>query len=73
MRETYMAVAGIVATDPQVRDARRRPAGDELPRGVDEPPVRQPHGAWVDGHTLWVKVSCWRELADNASQMRAQA
>ena len=23
---------------------------------------------WVDGHTLWVKVSCWRELADNAAQ-----
>jgi single-strand DNA-binding protein len=68
MRETYVAVAGVVATDPQLRtldDGRQvmsfRVASTS--RRFDNP-TRQ----WVDGHTLWVKVSCWRELADNASR-----
>jgi single-strand DNA-binding protein len=68
MRETYVAVAGIVATEPQVRtldDGRQvmsfRVASTS--RRFDNPT-----GQWVDGHTLWLKVSCWRELADNASQ-----
>lgn len=68
MRETYVTVAGVVATDPQVRqldDGRQvmsfRVASTS--RKFDN------HSrSWVDGHTLWVKVSCWRELADNASQ-----
>lgn len=66
MRETYTSVAGIVATDPQVRtldDGRQvmsfRVASTS--RRFDS------HAkAWVDGHTLWLKVTCWRELADNA-------
>jgi len=68
MRETYVAVAGVVATDPQVRtldDGRQvmsfRVASTS--RRFDNP-SRQ----WVDGHTLWVKVTCWRELADNAAK-----
>jgi single-strand DNA-binding protein len=68
MRETYVAVAGVVATDPQVRtldDGRQvmsfRVASTS--RRFDGH-TRQ----WVDGHTLWIKVSCWRELADNASR-----
>jgi single-strand DNA-binding protein len=68
MRETYVAVAGIVATEPQVRtldDGRQvmsfRVASTS--RRFDNP-TRE----WVDGHTLWLKISCWRELADNASR-----
>lgn len=67
MRETYMHVAGIVATDPTVRtfdDGRKvmsfrvASTSRRFDTGLKE---------WVDGPTLWVKVSCWRELADNAA------
>jgi single-strand DNA-binding protein len=67
MRETFVTVAGVVATDPQVRtlDDGRQVMSFRLAstsRRFDNQTR-----AWVDGHTLWVKVSCWRELADNAS------
>jgi single-strand DNA-binding protein len=68
MRETYLAVAGVVATDPTVRtldDGRQvmsfRVASTS--RRYDTTSK-----TWADGTTLWVKVSCWRELADNASK-----
>ena len=68
MRETYMHVAGVVATDPTVRkfdDGRQvmsfRVASTS--RRYDNATK-----AWVDGQTLWVKVSCWRELAENAAE-----
>ena len=67
MRETYLTVAGIVATDPTIRtldDGRKvmsfRMASTS--RRFDSTAK-----TWVDGHTLWVKVSCWRELAENAA------
>jgi len=68
MRDIYLAVAGVVATDPTIRTlddgrsvmsfrmastSRRYDSGTKM---------------WVDGQTLWVKVSCWRELAANAAQ-----
>ena len=68
MRETYMHVAGVVATDPTIRkfdDGRQvmsfRMASTS--RRYDNATKN-----WVDGQTLWVKVSCWRELAMNASE-----
>lgn len=68
MRETYLTVAGVVATDPTMRtldDGRNvmsfRMASTS--RRYDTATK-----TWVDGHTLWVKVSCWRQLAENASK-----
>jgi single-strand DNA-binding protein len=68
MRDTYLAVAGVVATDPTVRtldDGRQ-----VMSFRVASTSRRYDNGtkSWVDGQTLWVKVSCWRELADNAAQ-----
>jgi single-strand DNA-binding protein len=68
MRDTYLAVAGVVATDPTVRtldDGRQ-----VMSFRVASTSRRFDSGSktWVDGQTLWVKVSCWRELADNAAQ-----
>ena len=68
MRESYLAVAGVVATDPTVRtfdDGRQ-----VMSFRVASTSRRYDNGtkSWVDGQTLWVKVSCWRELADNAAQ-----
>jgi single-strand DNA-binding protein len=68
MRETYMHVAGIVATDPTLRkfdDGRQ-----VMSFRVASTSRRYDSAAkeWVDGPTLWVKVSCWRELASNASE-----
>jgi single-strand DNA-binding protein len=67
MRETYTAVAGVVATDPQVRtlDDGRQVMSFRLASTSRRYDTTS--RAWVDGHTLWVKVSCWRELADNAA------
>ena len=68
MRETYVAVAGIVATDPQVRTLDD---GRQVMSFRVASTSRRFDGqtrAWVDGHTFWVRVTCWRELADNASQ-----
>jgi single-strand DNA-binding protein len=68
MRETYMHVAGVVATNPTIRkfdDGRQvmsfRVASTS--RRYDTATKD-----WVDGQTLWVKVSCWRELAANAAE-----
>jgi single-strand DNA-binding protein len=68
MRESYLAVAGVVATDPTVRtfdDGRQ-----VMSFRVASTSRRYDNGtkSWVDGQTLWVKVSCWRELAVNAAQ-----
>jgi single-strand DNA-binding protein len=68
MRDSYLAVAGVVATDPTVRtldDGRQ-----VMSFRVASTSRRYDSGtkSWVDGQTLWVKVSCWRELADNAAQ-----
>jgi single-strand DNA-binding protein len=68
MRDSYLAVAGVVATDPTVRtldDGRQ-----VMSFRVASTSRRYDSTAktWVDGQTLWVKVSCWRELAVNAAQ-----
>lgn len=68
MRETYMHVAGVVATDPTIRkfdDGRQ-----VLSFRVASTSRRYDNHSkdWVDGPTLWVKVSCWRDLAANASE-----
>jgi single-strand DNA-binding protein len=68
MRDTYLAVAGVVATDPTVRtlDDGRQVMSFRMASTSRRYDTRSQ--AWVDGQTLWVKVSCWRELADNAAQ-----
>ena len=68
MRETYMHVAGVVATNPTIRkfdDGRQ-----VMSFRVASTSRRYDSAAknWVDGQTLWVKVSCWRELAANAAE-----
>ena len=68
MRETYMHVAGVVVTDPLVRkfdDGRR-----VMSFRVASTSRRYDNNSkdWVDGQTLWLKVSCWRELAENAAE-----
>ena len=68
MRETYMHVAGVVATDPTLR--RFDDGRQVVSFRVASTSRRYDNNAkdWVDGPTLWVKVSCWRELAANAAQ-----
>ena len=68
MRETYMHVAGVVVTDPLVRkfDDGRQVMSFRV--GSTSRRYDSNAKSWVDGQTLWVKVSCWRELAANASE-----
>ena len=68
MRETYMHVAGVVVTDPTIR---RFDDGRQVMSFRVASTSRRYDSAtknWIDGQTLWVKVSCWRELAANASE-----
>jgi single-strand DNA-binding protein len=67
MRETYLTVAGIVATDPTIRtlDDGRKVMSFRMASTSRRFDTNAK--TWVDGHTLWVKVSCWRELAENAA------
>jgi len=67
MRETYMHVAGVVATDPTIRkfDDGRQVLSFRVASTSRRYDTKTRD--WVDGPTLWVKVSCWRELAENAA------
>jgi single-strand DNA-binding protein len=67
MRETYMCVSGVVASEPRVThlDDGRQITSFRLASTS-----RKKDGAtnaWVDGPTLWLTVTCWRELAVNTA------
>ncbi|WP_020574108.1 single-stranded DNA-binding protein [Actinopolymorpha alba] len=67
MNETMVSIAGNVATDLRfLRSDRGTPLASfrlaSTPRRYD-----RYQGGWVDGHTTFVTVLCWRTLAENAA------
>jgi single-strand DNA-binding protein len=67
MRETYVNVSGIVASEPRTVELadNRRVTSFRLassPRWRD-----QATNSWVDGPTSWYTVSCWRDTASNVA------
>lgn len=67
MRETYMSVAGVVASEPRVvqLDDDRRITSFRLASTSRRRDRKS--NAWVDGDTIWATVTCWRDLAANAA------
>lgn len=68
MRETYLSVSGVVASEPRVvqLDDNRLITSFRL---ASTPRRRDSAGnGWVDGPTTWVTVTCWRDLAVNAAE-----
>jgi single-strand DNA-binding protein len=64
---TYVTLMGLVATRPEVKghdtNQRVRFRLVATARRRD-----QQSGAWVDGDTTWVTVTCWRQLAKNVEE-----
>ena len=68
MNETIMTIVGNLVESPKLR---RTKSGHfvanfrvaSTPRRYD-----RESGAWVDGKTLFVTVTCWRALGENAAQ-----
>ena len=68
MNDTLMTIVGNVVDDPRLN---RTKAGHwvanfriaSTPRRYD-----REAGAWIDGATLFVTVTCWRALAENVHQ-----
>ncbi len=67
MRETYLSLSGVVASEPRIVDLddNRRITSFRLASTSrrKDPKTQQ----WVDGPTVWATVTCWRDLAFNAS------
>lgn len=67
MNETYMTIAGNLVDDPKRRETRSGHAVANFrvastPRRFD-----REKETWVDSTTLFVNVTCWRNLAENAA------
>lgn len=67
MNDSYLTVAGNVVGSPRLRMTKRGfPVTNfrvaSTPRRYDAEA-----GTWVDGDTLFVNVTCWRSMAENAA------
>jgi single-strand DNA-binding protein len=69
MHDTYVTVTGNLVTKPERRRLESNGATVVNFRiGSTARRFDKATGGWVDGNTFFVKVSCWRSLADNAYQ-----
>lgn len=69
MHDTYVTVTGNLVTKPERR--RLESNGSTVVNfriGSTSRRFDKATGSWVDGNSFFVKVSCWRGLADNAYQ-----
>ena len=60
--ESYVHVTGYVGTDVELRTN----SGLATFRLATTPRYRK-NGDWVDGHTTWLTVTCWRSLAEHVA------
>lgn len=69
MHDTYVTVTGNIVSKPERR--RVESNGSTVVNfriGSTARRFDKATGSWVDGNSFFVKVSCWRGLADNAYQ-----
>ncbi|MGH3739379.1 MAG: single-stranded DNA-binding protein [Micromonosporaceae bacterium] len=69
MHDTHVTVTGNLVTKPERR--RVESNGSTVVNfriGSTSRRFDKASGAWMDGNSFFVKVSCWRGLADNAFQ-----
>ena len=68
MNETTVTVIGNVVDEPQ---RRKTEAGISVTNFRVASTARRydrQDGRWIDGDSLYLKVSCWRQLADNVDR-----
>ena len=71
-QETLITVVGNLAGDPELGYT---PNGNAYARfTIASTPRRYDRhtGEWVDGETLWLRCTCWRDLAENVAETLAK-
>jgi single-strand DNA-binding protein len=72
MNDTYVTVSGVVATKPRAAVVDGSvPVASFRVASTSRRFDRQSKD-WVDGHTTWVTVTCWRTLALNVGECVVQ-
>lgn len=66
MSEIHTTLVGNIATEVVARTTRSGASVASFRMAVTVRRNDRDKG-WVDGHTSWVTVTCWRALADNVS------
>jgi single-strand DNA-binding protein len=67
MYETQVTIVGNVVTPVDKRELSNGTAVAKFRVGSTERRYDRATGGWVDGDRLYVEVSCWRSLAQNAA------
>ena len=67
MYETQVTIVGNVVTPVDKRQLNNGTAVAKFRVGSTERRYDRATGGWVDGDRLYVEVSCWRHLAENAA------
>lgn len=65
MNESYMTLQGWVGGDVDVREVGETTCASFR---VGSTPRYNKGGTWVDGHTSWYTVNCWRGLGRNVAE-----
>jgi single-strand DNA-binding protein len=66
MNDTYMTIVGNVVDDPRQRNTNAGHAVTNFRVASTSRRFDRESGQYVDNSTLFVNVTCWRALAENA-------
>lgn len=72
MRETLITVTGNVVDTPQRRRTDQGHSVASFRVASTQRKFDRNDGQWVDGDSLYLKVTCWRALADNVDRSVVQ-
>jgi single-strand DNA-binding protein len=72
MRETLITVTGNVVDTPQRRRTEQGHSVASFRVASTQRRFDRNDGQWVDGDSLYLKVTCWRALADNVDRSVVQ-
>ena len=62
-----ITISGYLGADPELRFTKAGAAFLKMRVGVSKR-TKQADGSWTDGETLWMDVSAWNTLAENAAE-----
>jgi single-strand DNA-binding protein len=68
MRETPITITGNVVTAPSRRKTEAGHSVTSFRIASTERRFVKATGAWADGNSLFLSVTCWRDLADNVER-----
>ena len=66
-----ITISGYLGADPELRFTKSGVAFLKMRVGVSKR-TKQADGTWTDGDTLWMDVSAWNTLAENAAESLAK-